>query len=273
MIDWPNAETLLELGSQEAAAFLAQAGRITAEQWSRQSPCQEWTALDVLVHLGLGTAMYRRIVENALAGRNEAPWDVPPGENPSAYFKQVHRDRTTEGHAVNLRRYAEAVDQFESTMLGVDDAALAGPTWFYGLSMTLGGALSTRLFDQLVHQSDIRRAVGIAPAFSPAAARYAGNYTLQTGPMFFRPDLLEVASGKVLLHVDSVARLATFGPDGLKLGAPDGSHSAEIDSDGAIWALVGWGRLELTEAVTAGGLRISGERPLAERFVRAFRTP
>ena len=55
----------------ESETLLEQLERLTPEDWRRQSPCDAWDVLRVVVHLQLGTWVHNAMVENGLAGKME----------------------------------------------------------------------------------------------------------------------------------------------------------------------------------------------------------
>lgn len=280
----PTIAGFRELIAAEGASLLAQLPSLTAEDWRRPSPCAGWDVLDVLVHMQLGTTIHVAMVENAVAGRMEAPWDIPAGADPSAWFKEAQRTAHAEGAAVNVERLRTQLGRYDAALASATDGQLAGSAWFYGLPATLGKVVAAYTFDLIVHASDIRRPVGIEPWFSPDGSRFAGPASMALLPMFVTPERLAGANGVVRQEIDGTVTLATLGADGLALhgvGEGDGSGpsasaptpAATLVTDGGTWTLLSWRGFPMAEAERRSSLRIDGDRALVERYLAAIKTP
>ena len=145
--------------------------------------------------------------------------------------------------------------------------------WFYTMEAPLRFIITTRVFDLAVHAADIRRATGIEPWFSAAGGRFAGEYALTCLPRFVAVDRLPEVTGNVLQTVDGVTTQTELSPAGLALVAPNGGHTAAIDTDGGTWTLLTWGRIGLDEAESHGLVRIEGDRALVGRYLGVTQTP
>jgi len=274
-----------ELIAAEGSALLAQIEGLTADDWGRPSPCAGWDLLDVIVHLQLGTMVHTMMVENALAGRMEPTWNTPEGMEAREYFKQVHQEAHDQGPAANLAQLRERLPGYDAALALAADADLEKPAWFYGIpGSTLRSPVAAYTNDLIVHASDIRRPLGLEPAFSPDGARYAGQATLAYLPMFTSAERLGGAAGVVRQTIDGLTSIVTLGQDGV-LVALDATASAapasespagrvgELVTDGGTWALLVWRQIPLVEAEQQGRLQITGDRPLVEAYVHAIKTP
>lgn len=257
----------------EGAALLQQMDQVTDTQWSAPTVCTDWDVLDLLVHLHLGTQLNHRMAQNGLAGRNEPPFELPPGKDPFAAFKPIRDQARSAGPASNLAGLRAALDVYGETLAGLDDEQLERPAWFFSGPAPLARIIGSRAFDLIVHATDFRRAVGIEPWFSPAGARFAGELASDSLSRFFVAERAGGATGGVLQTIDDLPRQATLEPSGLRVGPPDGKHVASLSTDGGTWALLTWGRLSVAEAESRGLLTVAGNHDLVERYIGAMVTP
>jgi uncharacterized protein (TIGR03083 family) len=285
----PTVADLRTLFRAEGASLLAQLERLTADDWSRPSPCDGWDLLDIVVHLQLGLTVHTRMVENGLAGLGEPAWGLPDGVDARTHFRQVHQQEHEAGPAHNVARLREHLAVYESAISRASDADLSKPVWFYGLpDSTLRRPISAFVNDLIVHATDIRRPLGLDPLFSPAGARFAGQATLAFLPMFTSADRLGGAAGVVHQAIDGLESRVTVGPGGVRITADAASDASDpsavaadrpparigaLSTDGGTWALIVWRGLTPAEAERQGRLQISGDRPLVEAYLGAIKTP
>jgi uncharacterized protein (TIGR03083 family) len=278
----PTAADLRELIRAEGSTLLVQLERLAPDDWAGPSPCAGWDVLDVVVHMQLGTWVHTGMVANALAGRMEPPWTPPEGEDAHDTFRRVQREAHAEGPAHNLARLRERLAGYDAALARVTDADLERPAWFYGLPADLRKVVTAYANDLVVHSADVRRPLGLEPWFSPAGGRLVGQYVMPFLPMFTSAERLGRASGTVRQVVDGITTVATLGPDGVRVTAPEDDPdapaarpepSATIVADGGTWALLTWRQLPPVEAERLGTLRITGDRALVERYLGAIRTP
>jgi uncharacterized protein (TIGR03083 family) len=269
-------ETYRMLVQQEGMALLADLDGLGPDDWSRRSPCDEWDVLDVLVHLRLGNDFHVAMVRNLLAGRNVPPWadmTLPAEVSPSEYFRRAHRDAHAEGPAANLAAFRVALDAYAAALAEATQADLARTGWFYGGDAPLRQIVGLRIFDLIMHASDIRRPAGIAPVFTPDGARFAGKAANFALAAFWRPELAHGLVGAVRHDVDGETATVVVSPDGLRPATPDTVPDATIKTDGGTWALLTWRKLPLDDAIRAGTATVTGDAPLLRGFLGAIRTP
>jgi uncharacterized protein (TIGR03083 family) len=278
----PTLADFRDLIRAEGAALLAQLPTLTADQWRRSSPCQGWDVLDVVVHMQLGALVHATIVENAVAGRMQAPWDLPEGEDPSAWFRGVHREARDDGPAPNIEKLRARLVRYDAALASATPDQLDAPAWFYGLPATLQTVVSVYLFEIIVHASDIRRTIGLEPWFSEAGSQYAGRASLPMLPMFVSAERLAGAAGVVRQEIDGAVTFATLGPDGLTLAGVETDAdsaggpvepAATLITDGGTWTLLSWRGLPIAEAERLGRATLTGDRALVERYLGAIKTP
>jgi uncharacterized protein (TIGR03083 family) len=260
----------------ESEALLADLDRLTDEDWRRQSPCEAWDVLGVVVHLLHGAWVHNRMVESGLAGAVQPSFDVPEGVTPRDYFQQLHRDDHARGPAPNLALLRERLPAYLSTLERVTDADLEKPAWFYGLpGTTLRTMITAWVNDVIIHASDIRRPVGIEPPFSEGGARFVGWAGLPFLSLFVTAERLGGATGIVRHIIDGEMSAVELGESGIRfIESPEPSLAADatITTDGATWALLMWRSLPIAQAEASGALKIEGDRALAERYLGAIKT-
>jgi DNA-binding HxlR family transcriptional regulator len=91
----------------------------------------------------------------------------------------------------------------------------------------------------------------------------------------FDPSRAEGVAARYALLLGHDRFHAEIGPDGFRAGRGDGppAPDATIQTDAATLRAVVFGGRPLDDAVRAGDLRLTGDRPAAEAFVRCFPRP
>lgn len=144
-----NASTVWSIVHAERAQLVSDLRGLPAEAWSTPSLCAGWTVHDVLAHL-LDTAKTSRLrfVRRMIAARFDFDGDNAAGVA------------------------AERRDDPTATLDAMDAAT--------GLTLTPPAARATRLVEAIVHGEDIRRPLGIAATYPPAAVASALAYQART---------------------------------------------------------------------------------------------
>lgn len=144
-----------ELFDQGLDFFTATLSRLEPDEWDRPSPCQGWTALDVLGHLGTSVDMGISI----LGGRQPVWPDVEtPGElvagDPAEWWQ-------------------EKADRARAALVGADlDVEMDTPMG----RRTVRDRLAFPAIDLYVHAWDIGRAVGIDLEIPAEVIEFAHRY-------------------------------------------------------------------------------------------------
>ncbi|GAB3224948.1 maleylpyruvate isomerase family mycothiol-dependent enzyme [Mycolicibacterium hippocampi] len=137
----------------ERAQLVSDLRTVRAEAWSTPSLCAGWTVHDVLAHvLDTAKTSRTRFIRRMIASRFDFDGDNAAG---------VARERRPDPAAT----------------LDALDAAV-------GLTLTPPAARATRLVEAIVHGEDIRRPLGIAAAYPPAAVATALAYQARTAVSF-----------------------------------------------------------------------------------------
>ena len=135
-------ETIAQRFDRLADAFAHKIDAVPEDTWGAQSPCEEWTALDVVRHVSGTPGMFYGFIGK------EQP-EIPPVEDgPGTAFATMRAD---------MQRL-------------LDDPEVAGTEFdgFFGRS-TFENAVDRFLnFDLLVHGWDLARATGLDERMEPA---------------------------------------------------------------------------------------------------------
>lgn len=259
----------------EIAALSRTLEGVSDEQWLRPSPCGEWDVLDLLTHLRLGTGVHTIMIRNALAGRLEPPFpSSPENADPRSRLKQIHADQRAKGAAANLAELREAAELYAQTLSEVDDAALDRPAWWWMGQATLRVVIGARVLDLVLHASDIRRALGLTPWFTPGHGELAdATASSPAAGGFFQPALADGANGVIGLVLNGTEGQAVVSADGLTFGPAVDTTDAIVSTGYGTWSLLMWNRITLLDAETHGLLTVTGNRDLVAKTLGAMRTP
>ncbi len=163
-------------------AIEALSARMDGAQWQVQSLCPDWTARDVVTHLG----MMERVMTGWLPGSAE---EVPPFARVAPYNEQVSAldDDAFAGRLGEI--FAERRADLAS--LGADD--LSRPSWTPVGEKTYGRFLEIRVFDFWVHERDITTPLGwptddTGPRAEIALAEVEGSLGYIVGKKIGLPD-------------------------------------------------------------------------------------
>jgi uncharacterized protein (TIGR03086 family) len=164
--------------------FAATIDAVPADRWGSPSPCEEWTARDVVAHVVETHGMFEGMVGRQLG-------DVPRvGKDPAAAFAAARR--VVSGH---LRDPDAAGATYESPMLGTTTFAEMIDRFISG--------------DLVVHRWDLGTAAGLeiampADEIARLRANLSGMGDAMRGPGAFGPEL-EAPDG-----ADEQTRLLAF---------------------------------------------------------------
>jgi uncharacterized protein (TIGR03083 family) len=225
-------------------------------RWQTQSLCPDWTARDVVSHLG----MMERVMTGWLPGSADeaAPLDrIAPYQAEAAALD----DTAFAGLITGIFRDRRA------DLAKLRDADLTLPSWTPIGPRTYGGFLEIRIFDFWVHERDITTPLGWP--------------TDDTGPR------AEIALGQVVSSIGYIV--------GKKVGLPDGtsivfdltgpisrdisvivdgrakqvdhidSPTVELTTDSTTFIQLAAGRIDPQQQIDNGKLSLSGDRDLANR--------
>ena len=258
---------------REVAGTLADFGALRGDHWATRTLCPDWDALDLLVHLALGTELHLNMLRNGLADRFVSPFDVSVGPDPRAHFRRLSADQRAAGPDATLARLRVACGGYLAALEPATDADLARPAWFWGTTAPLGEIIAIRAFDFAIHRADIRLPLGITPGFDPATAPWAAGVTAATMGWFYTA-IPDAPTGAVDLVIGDQVSRATLADGGVTVGAPgEAAAEATVTTEPEAFILAVWGRFPVATLEERGALRIAGEVALARALFAGVRMP
>lgn len=232
---------------------------LTPEQWAAQSLCPDWTAQGVLVHA--------TTIEQVLVG-----WK-PGGDAPFAAVGPTHAELTALAPDALLARFRRVVGErtAELDAMTDDDFATPGPTPVG--PGTYGRFMAIRVFDNWVHERDIRVPLGLAgDDTGPAAEMSLDEVQLSLGYIVGKKIGLEDGKGiafeingpvfrRMLVKVDGRAAVTKELPN------PD----ATLTTDSLTFMLLACGRIDPEEPIADGRVKWTGDDDIGGRAARSLR--
>ena len=237
-------------------------GRMNGAQWRVQSLCPDWTARDVVSHLG----MMERVMTGWLPG---SPDEVPPFARVAPYNEQVSAldDAAFAGRLSEI--FAERRADLAS--LGADDLSL--PSWTPVGEKTYGRFLEIRVFDFWVHERDITTPLGwptddTGPGAEIALAEVEGSLGYIVGKRIGLPDGASIVfhltgplERDLSVLVDGRARVVDH------VDKPD----VELTTDTLTFVQLACGRIDPQAQIDAGTVTWTGDGELGDRAARGLR--
>ena len=128
-----------------------------------------------------------------------------------------------------------------------------------------------RMYDEWIHDEDIRRALGRPSDDAAASVRPVARQVLAGIPVQTAPRIARASLGRVVLSFDDVA-MPLFGVDltASTFGYGIETGDARVTGRAATIAMVAARRDAWREVESAGGLKIEGDRRPAETFMDAL---
>jgi uncharacterized protein (TIGR03083 family) len=232
---------------------------LTAEQWSTQSLCPDWTVRGVLVHLGA--------VEHMLLG--EAPGSMPdslPFGKVGDWMASVAS--LSDDELLGCYRAVIAARREELAAMSDDDfdrpcMTPVGPG-------TYGRFMDVRVFDFWVHEQDIRVPLGLrghetGPAAQMAIAEIEASLGYIVGRKIGLPDGMGITI-ELTGPVDRMFHVVVDGRAGRveSLDAPD----VTLRTDSTTFALLACGRIDPQGPIDDGRVSWDGHAEWGDRAAR-----
>jgi uncharacterized protein (TIGR03083 family) len=236
--------------------------RLDSAQWRTRSLCPDWTARDVVSHLG----MMERVMTGWLpASADEAaPLDriAPYQAEVAGLDDESFADRITDifaGRRADLAKLTEA------------DLSL--PSWTPIGPRPYGGFLQIRIFDFWVHERDITIPLGWAtddagPRAEIALDQVESSIGYIVGKKVGFPDGTSIVfhltgpiTRNIAVIVDGRARQVA------SVAAP----TVELTTDSTTFIQLAAGRIDPQAQLDSGKVRLSGDRELSDRAARNLR--
>jgi uncharacterized protein (TIGR03083 family) len=236
--------------------------RLRGAQWKTQSLCPDWTARDVVSHLG----MMERVMTGWLPARAE---DVAPVDRIGPYEQEVAE--------LDAKAFASRITEIftarraDLARLTADD--LQRPSWTPIGPKTYGQFLEMRIFDFWVHERDITTPLHWAtddggPRAEIALGQVVGSIGYIVGKKVGLPNHKSIVfhltgplQHDIAVVVDGRARQV----DGVE--HPD----VELTTDSTTFIQLAAGRIDPHAQLEAGRVRLSGDPELADRAARKLR--
>jgi uncharacterized protein (TIGR03083 family) len=239
--------------ADERAALLAFLAGVEDEGWGRPTVCTGWTVKDVLAHMVEGEltvgSIYRGEVRELPPADNEvgiAKWRALPGVAVRAAFWQ---------HGIAAQRVLDPMTE----------ETWRSPINALGCS-EVRQLVRLHLFDLAVHGHDLTDALGAPPCWT-ARLPFLVEFVVRAAPMTLARRTEGVA-GSLDVRVNG-REWTIAGTDGWSLETPKSEASARLSIDAENLVLLTTGRRPQQEVLDSA--QISGDRPLAERILQAWR--
>jgi uncharacterized protein (TIGR03083 family) len=241
------------------SALDAVGASLTPEQWEAQSLCPDWNMRGVLAHA--------TSIEQVLVG-----WP-PGGDAPFAGVGPVHKELAALAPADLLARFRDIVGQRRAGLAAMtdDDFATPGPTPVgpapYGRFMDI------RMFDNWVHERDIRVPLGIpGDDTGPTAEKSLDEVHNSLGYIVGKKvgladgksiafDITGPVTRRMYVRVDGRAAVVNELPN------PD----ATVITDSLTFMLLACGRIDPEEPIADGRVTWTGDGEIAGHAARNLR--
>jgi len=279
---WEERAKRLDSESQAFQQYLTE---LPDDDWSKQSACSLWRVEDVVAHLVGNAEFYASTVERGLKGEID-----PPEGRPAAGtgHPSVGAAGTAAGAIANrenlggelLSALEARTNHLVQLLTGLSEEDRQTPCYHPGSIVPAGNFVDLRFKELALHQWDIRSAlepgVGLAPgslssmvvllteSFASGSIRWAfwSGPALEQ-PVRYRFDVREPAAFKADIVVEG---------DKFRFEeSPDSPADVTFRCDTGTLALMMYGRLDASEAISQGSLEVEGDSALAARFGQWFK--
>jgi uncharacterized protein (TIGR03083 family) len=235
------------------------AGSLTPEQWTTQSLCPDWTVQGVLVHA--------TSIEQILIG-----WP-PGGEAPFKQIVPVHRELSAMSPDELLARFRDVVRQRRAELAAMTEADFATPGPTPVGPANYGRFMDIRMFDNWVHQRDMRIPLGIpgddgGPTGEASLDEVHNSLGYIVGKKIGLEDGQSIAfdltgpvARRMYVKVDGRAAVVADLPD------PD----ATLTTDSLTFMLLACGRIDPEVPIADGRVTWTGDDDIGGRAARNLR--
>jgi uncharacterized protein (TIGR03083 family) len=231
-------------------------GRLTGPQWQIQSLCPDWTARDVVAHLG----MMERVMMGWLPENAE---ELAPVDRIGPYQQEV----AALDDAAFASRITEIFTARRADLALLTDADLARPSWTPIGPKTYGQFLEIRIFDFWVHERDITTPLhwptddgGLRAEIALGQVESSIGYIV--GKKVGLPDHTSIVfhltgplTKDIAVTVDGRARQVD------RVEHPD----AELTTDSTTFIQLAAGRIDPQAQLDSGKVLLAGDRDLASQ--------
>ena len=254
-------------------------------EWSRQSACDEWTVADVVAHLVGNSEFYAGTVARGLKGDSSPPEGRPeagtghPSISGEALAKSSVAARERLGDKL-LETYLEKDNHLINLLTGLGPQDQLKLCYHPGSIVPAGNFVDLRFKEVILHEWDIRSAIeekaglsasGLASmmiliqeSFASGSLRWAfWAGTALDSPVRYRFDV----KSPIPVTADIVVQGDKFRYE----AASEGTADVIFRCHTHIFALLMYGRMAASDAMTAGHLAVDGDAELAAKFSQWFK--
>jgi uncharacterized protein (TIGR03083 family) len=236
--------------------------RLTGPQWQTQSLCPDWTARDVVTHLG----MMERVMTGWLPDNAS---ELAPVDRIGPYQAEV---AALDDEAF-ARRITEIFTARRADLAALTAADLGRPSWTPIGQKTYGQFLEIRIFDFWVHERDITTPLGWAtddggPRAEVALGQVVGSIGYIVGKKVGLPD-----GASIVFHLTGpLSRDIAVVVDGRakQVGHVD-DPDVELTTDSTTFIQLAAGRIDPQAQIDAGIVTWTGDAELGDRAARNLR--
>jgi uncharacterized protein (TIGR03083 family) len=236
--------------------------RLTGPEWQTKSLCPDWTARDVVAHLG----MMERVLAGWLPASAE---ELAPLDRIGPYQQEVA--------ALDDRAFASRITEIFATrradLASLTAADLQRPSWTPIGQKTYGGFLEIRIFDFWVHERDITTPLGWptddgGPAAEIALGQVESSIGYIVGKKVGLPDKTSIVfhlTGPITKDIAVVVEGRAKHVDELA------NPTVELTTDSTTFIQLAAGRIDPQTQLDEGTVLLAGDLDLANRAARNLR--
>ncbi len=268
---------VINLVNSEASRLREFLSGLSAQDWSRQSACEDWVIGDVVAHLTVGAESWANSIHRALsgdAGPSPGQAFLTEGDRGSEIIGETARASYRQLGTQLLEKFTAGYDHLAQVL-----ATLGAEDWKRSCfhrrgSMPIADYVEVRVQELVVHSWDIRSGV------DQAAELWEESLALMVGRVprwvsnAFRPGLDLPTPVRYRFDVQSPAPVKE---DFLVKGdsfqtEPTGGEPADVTfhCNTGTYILLIFGRLDVEGAIAAGQLTVEGSRERATSFTAWF---
>ena len=145
------------LASYDEAVNAISLSALAVERWDAQTPCEEWTAVDLVGHLLAIIRYYHRLLDAAEAGQPLA--DLPVGVELATMNAEDLRSLPEKDGSQRAERFKDSADDHFRRLQEVDWGLPIG-VWQAVGEQNVGQHVSVAIGEWHVHAWDLGRAIG-----------------------------------------------------------------------------------------------------------------
>ena len=278
-------EERAKLYKSESERFQDYLKNLPADEWNKQSACDEWSVADVVAHLVGNSEFYAGTVARGLQGESSPPEGRPEAGtgHPSLSAESLAKSSIAAKERLGdklLETYLEKDNDLIKLLTGLNSEDQAKPCYHPGSIVPAGNFVDLRFKEVILHEWDIRSAIeekaglsasGLASmiilineSFASGSLRWA----FWAGPALDRPVRYRFEVKTPLpVSADIIVEGDKFRYEQSAEGVADVTFRCHTH----IFALLMYGRMATADAMAVGHLSIDGDAGLAAQFSQWFK--